>query len=80
MNYLNNVLDDFKDGNHQQRLDLYMCHRNLRSDFDQIEKEESTLLKSELTDSQQVVIKLDKTKNQQSLFFRMKHWCFSILS
>jgi len=80
MNYLNNVLDDFIDGNHQQRLDLYMCNRNLRSDFDQIENEETTLQKSELIDSQQVVIKPAKTLGQQSFIIRMKRWCFSILS
>jgi len=80
MKYFDDVLDDFKDGNHQQRLDLYMYHRNLRSDFDQIENEETTLQKSELTDFQQVVIKPDRTNEQRSLLVRMKRWCFSMLS
>jgi len=80
MNFFDDVLNDFKDGNHQQRLDLYMCHRNLRSDFDQIEDEESASMKTEITDSQQVVIKSGKTNEQQPLLVKMKRWCFSMLS
>lgn len=80
MNYFDDVLDDFKNGSHQQRLDLYMSHRNLRSDFDQIEDEESASMKTEITDSQQVVIKSGKTNEQQPLLVKMKRWCFSMLS
>ena len=80
MNYFDDVLNDFKNGNHQQRLDLYMDHRDLRSDFDQIEDEEITFQKSELTDSQQVVIISGKTNEQQPILVRMKRWCFSMLS
>ena len=80
MSFFDDVLNDFKDGNHQQRLDLYMCHRNLRSDFDQIEDEESASMKTEITDSQQVVIKSGKTNEQQPLLVKMKRWCFSMLS
>ena len=80
MNFFDDVLNDFKDGNYQQRLDLYMCHRNLRSDFDQIEDEESASMKTEITDSQQVVIKSGKTNEQQPLLVKMKRWCFSMLS
>ena len=80
MNYFDDVLNDFKNGNHQQRLDLYMDHRDLRSDFDQIEDEESASMKTEITDSQQVVVKTSKTNEQQPLLIRMKRWCFSMLS
>jgi hypothetical protein len=79
MNNFDVILTEFKDGNDQCRLDLYMNHRDLRSDFDQLENEETTSLKSELTDAQQVVIKTGKIKTQQSHFVRMKRWCFSIL-
>lgn len=80
MNFFDDVLNDFKNGNHQQRLDLYMSHRNLRSDFDQIEDEEPASMKTEKTDVQQVVIKPIKTIKQQPLLIRMKRWCFSMLS
>ena len=80
MNYFDDLIDDFKDGNDQHRLDLYMNHRNLRSDFDKIEDEESASTKTELADSQQVVIKPDRLMEQQSLLVRMKRWCFSVLS
>jgi predicted component of type VI protein secretion system len=80
MNYLNNVLDDFKDGTDGERLDLYLHHRNLRSDFDQIEDEKTTLQKPELTDSQKVVIKPGRAYEQPSLLGRMKHWCLSVIS
>ena len=80
MNYFDDLIDDFKDGNDQHRLDLYMNHRNLRSEFDQIESEENTLQNTKLTDSKQVVIKPNRVNKQQSLLVRMKQWCFSILS
>ena len=80
MNYLDNVFADFKDGDNQQRLDLFMHHRDLRSEFDEIENEDHTPEKAELTASQKVVLKPGSTKGQQSPFVRMKRWCFSILS
>jgi hypothetical protein len=80
MNYFDNVFADFKDGDDQQRLDLYLQHRDLRSDFDKIESEESALTKTEITASQKVVLKPARIKVQQSPFVRMKRWCFSILS
>ena len=79
MNNSDVILAEFKDGNNQHQLDLYMYNRDLRSDFDQLENEETTSLKSELTDAKQVVIKMGKIKAQQSHFVRMKRWCFSIL-
>jgi len=77
MNYLEDIFAEFKKGNGEQRLELYMHHRDLRSDFDQIESEE---LKSITDYSQQMVIEPSKANNQQSLFVRMKRWCFAILS
>lgn len=80
MNYFDNVFADFKDGDDQQRLDLYLQNRDLRSDFDKFESEESTPTKTELTASQRVVLKPVKIKEQQSPIVRMKRWCFSIMS
>jgi hypothetical protein len=80
MNYLDNVFADFKDGDNQQQLELYLHHRDLRADFDQIENEELNLEKEELTGSQKVELNLVNTVQQQSPFAKMKRWCFSILS
>jgi len=77
MNYLEDIFAEFKKGNAQQRLDLYMQHRELRSDFDQIENEK---ISTQTHPSHQIVIEPSKANNQQSLFVRMKRWCFAILS
>ena len=80
MNYLDNVFADFKDADNQQRLGLYLHHRDLRSDFDKIEHEELISEKAEKTDSQNVEHIPGNTVRQQSPFMKMKRWCFSILS
>jgi len=80
MNYLDNVFADFKDGDNQQRLGLYLHHRELRADFDKIEQDELTSDNSELTVSHKVEFKPDNTVEQLSTIMRMKRWCFSILS
>jgi len=80
MNYFDDILDEFKDGTAEERLELYLHHRNLRSELDQIEDEDNTSVITEVTDSPQLVIKPDKANEQQSLIVRMKHWCFSVLS
>ena len=75
MNYFEDIFTDYKEGNAHQRIELYMQHRELRSNFDQIENEES-ILKTE--DSRQIVIEPSKINNRQPFFVRMKRWCFSI--
>ena len=80
MNYFDDIFDEFKDGTDEERLDLYLHHRNLRSELDQIEDEENVSLNTEVTDSPQLVIKPDRANEQQSLFVKMKCWCFSMLS
>jgi len=80
MNYLDNVFAEFKDGDNQQQLELYLHHRDLRAEFDQIENEETTSMDPEPGLAQQVVIKPGRTKDQQSPFVKLKRWCFSILS
>ena len=80
MNYLNNVLDDFKDGTDGERLDLYLHHRNLRSELDQIEDEENASVNTEITVAPPLVIKPSRAYEQQSLLGRMKHWCLSVIS
>lgn len=80
MNYLDDVFADFKDADNQQRLGLYLHHRDLRPDFDKIEHEELTPEKADITDSQKLELSPDNIVGQQSPFMRMKRWCFSILS
>lgn len=80
MNYFENIFDEFKDGTDEERLDLYLHHRNLRLELDKIEDEENALVKAEKTDSTQLVIKPGRVNEQHSLFIRMKQWCLSVLS
>ena len=80
MNYLDNVFADFKDADNQQRLGLYLHHRDLRADFDKIENEEVIPEKAKSSASQKSAFKPVNTKEVQSPFVRMKRWCFSILS
>ena len=77
MNYFEDIFTDYKEGNAQQQLELYMQHRDLRSNFDRIENEESI---SKTVDSRQIIIEPSKIMDQQPFFVRMKRWCFSILS
>ena len=80
MDNFNNILDEFKDGTAEERLGLYLHHRNLRSELDQIEDEENASVKTDITDSPQLVIKPSRAYQQQSLLGRMKHWCLSVIS
>jgi hypothetical protein len=80
MNYFNDILDEFKDGTAEERLDLYLHNRNLRSELDQIEDEENASVNTEITVAPQLVIKPRRTYEQQSLLGRMKHWCLSVIS
>ncbi len=80
MNYFENIFDEFKDGTDEERLDLYLHHRNLRTELDKIEDEEISLVKAEKTDSTQLVIKPGRVNEQHPLFVRMKQWCLSVLS
>ena len=80
MNFFENIFDEFKDGTDEERLDLYLLHRNLRSELDQIEDEENTSVKAEKTDFAQVEIKPSRVNEQHSCFVRMKQWCLSVLS
>jgi hypothetical protein len=80
MDNFNNILDEFKDGTAEERLDLYLHHRNFRSELDQIEDEENASVNTELTGSPQLVIKHSRAYEQQSLLGRMKHWCLSVIS
>jgi hypothetical protein len=76
MNNFENILVEFKKANTQQRIELFMLHRNLRTDFDQIENEDSALGTEDFV---QIVIEPSKTDNRQSLFVRMKRLYCSIL-
>ena len=75
MNYLNDIITDFKESNAQQRLELYMQYRELRSDFDNIEKEE---ISNQTHTTQQLVIEPEKVYNNQSIFVRIKNCCLSL--
>lgn len=74
---LNKIFEDFKEGNTEQQLESYMFHRDLRPDFDQIEKDE---LSSKMMESSQIVIKPIKSNHKKSLFTQVKHWGYSIIS
>jgi len=74
------ILTEFKNGNDQHQTDLYMYHRNLRSDFEQIDYEEINSLEPEPTFARQDVLTPGRAKDRQSTFVKMKRWCFSILS
>ena len=74
------ILTKFKNGDDEHRLSLYMFHRDLRSDFEQIEYEEVNSLEPEPIFAEQDVIKPVRVKDRQSTFVKMKRWCFSILS
>ena len=81
MKILDDTLFEFKDGNEQKRLDLYLNKRNLRSELDQIENEECESINTKiLTDTKQIVNKKSNAIQQQSLLVRMRRWCFSLLS
>ena len=81
MKILDDTLIEFKDGNEQKRLDLYLNKRNLRSELDQIENEECESINTKiLTDTKQIVIKKINATQQRSLLVRMRRWCFSLLS
>ncbi len=77
MNISEDIFENFKKANNQQRLELYMQYRDLRDEFDQIENETSAL---NTEDFVQIVIEPSKTDYQQSLFVRMKRLCCSFLS
>jgi hypothetical protein len=74
------ILTEFKNGDDQHRMDLYMYNRNLRSDFEQIEHEEINSLEPESTFARQDVLTPSRAKDRRSTFVKMKRWCFSILS
>ena len=74
------LIDKFENADDEHRLSLYMFHRDLRSDFEQIEHEEINPLEPEPTFARLDVITPDRTKDQQSSFVKLKRWCFSILS
>lgn len=74
------ILSEFKNGDDQHRIDIYMYNRDLRSDFEQIEQDEINSLEPEHTFARQDVITPGRTKDQQSSFVKLKRWCFSILS
>ena len=80
MDNFDDTLTEFKDGNAQKRLDLYLHNRNLRSKLDQIEDEENASVKIEIADSPKLVIKSGRANEQQSLLVRMKLWCLSVIS
>jgi len=80
MNNFDDILDEFKDGTAIKRMDLYLLHRNLRAEFNQIEDEENSSLKREISDSPYLVIKPSRENEQRSFLVRMKCWCLSVLS
>jgi hypothetical protein len=80
MNNYDDILDKFKDGTAVERLNLYLHHRNLRVEFNQIEDEENSLLKREISDSPYLVIKPSRENEQRSFLVRMKCWLLSVLS
>jgi hypothetical protein len=80
MNESEIILAEFKNADDEHQLSLYMYHRNLRSDFEQIENEEKNSLELETAFAQQDVIIPGKTKDRQSTFIKLKRWCFSLLS
>ncbi len=80
MDYFADILDEFKDETAEERLGLYLHHRNLRSELDQIEDEENASVNTEITVAPQLVIIPSRAYEQQSLLGRMKHWCLSVIS
>ena len=81
MKILDDTLIEFKDGNEQKRLDLYLNKRNLRSELDQIENEECGTVKTEImTDIDQKITKNANVNLHRSLISRFSRWCFSLLS
>ena len=80
MNTNDDILETFKNGNDQHRLELFLQHRDIREDFDNIENEENTSSNTELATSMQIEYKTFGANEKQSLFIRMKRWCFSLLS
>jgi hypothetical protein len=74
MNYPEDTFADFNKGDAQHRLELYMQHRELRYEFDQMEKQENS------TESHQLVIEPQKIYNKNSLFVKIKRCCISLLS
>ena len=75
MNNYNDIIKDFRESNAQERLELYMQYRDMRSDFDQIEKEE---ISAQMDATQQLVIEPEKVHNKQSIFVKIKNCCLSL--
>jgi hypothetical protein len=72
-----NYFEDYKKGNAQQRLELFMQYPDLRSDFNRIENDE---ISNKSPHSTQIVIEHQKFNKEQSLFVRLKNCCLSLLS
>ena len=70
-----NDFEDYKEGNTQQRLEMYLQYPDLRSDFDNIENEE---ISTKTNLSRQIVIEPQKANIKQSLFVRVKNCCLSL--
>ncbi len=70
-----NYFEDYKEGNAQQRLELYLQYPDLRADFDNIENEE---ISTKTNLSRQTVIKPQKENINHSLFVRVKNCCLSL--
>jgi hypothetical protein len=65
-----NIVKDFRKGNSEQRLSLFLQYGQLRPAFEEIEKEESATLKTESAKSQQKI----------TPFRQFIRWCYSLMS
>lgn len=72
------TIDDFRKGNSEQRLSLFLQYSNLRSAFENIEKEESKTLYSKAAKSQQGMTNMDRTTITP--FRQLIRWCYSLMS
>ena len=70
-----NYFEDYKKGNAQQRLELFMQYPDLRSEFDNIENAEISTESGNFT---QLVIEPENLHNNQSIFVRIKNCCLSL--
>lgn len=77
MNYIDDVLAEYIKSNAQQRLELYLQYKDLRTNFDLIENKETIQHKES---SRQIVIEPEKKEIKQSLFTKLKNGCLAIFS
>jgi hypothetical protein len=79
MNNINHIIEEFRSGDSERRLSLYLAYRDLRPLFDQIENEETANPEQEINISEQMITEKENAMNITSPFRRVIRWCYSLL-